>query len=675
MRRLILLLAFTACGGTPIDDRLPIDPFEPGSERPGSYGSGSGAGTTTPPGPPMCGEAARRCAHEFRYAGSPALPLTGAEQSVTLIGDFAPDGWTVGRPMTFAAGAFTVTTPVPWGKPVIYKFKITYSDGTPVRYTHDAANPTQVDDGFGGKNSVNPGQTCVTWTCESTQIQCPGGAVGGFDWRDAVLYFVLVDRFLDGDAGNNAPLSTPGLPASTNWKGGDWAGVTQRILDGYFTSLGVNALWLSVPFDQSDQAGIGDDGRLYSAYHGYWPKDLDKTEDRLGSSAALETLIDEAHKAGIKIIFDYAMNHVHVDSPVYQAHQNDGWFWDLKLNGQDCVCGTAQCTWGGAQAKRCWFRDYLPDFDFTNAQARAFSVNNAIQWIKTYQVDGFRLDALKHIELSWLTDLRQRLTTEVEGPLGAHVYLVGETFDGDRALLKSFVDPCRMLDGQFDFPLRAKVLDHLLGRRGQMKDLADFMDGNDNFYGDALMSTFIGNHDVPRPIHFAEDAPLWADVWANGKDRNFDNPPGQPGGAAAYERLALGMALLYTSRGVPLLYYGDEIGLAGAGDPDNRRVMPWSGYSPAQSALLDRLKKLGTLRGAHPALRRGQRATLELASDVWVYEMKDGVDRVVVALNRADAARTAKLPAGAWRDEMTGQAFSGPTVQVPARGFLILTPQ
>src|SRR5262249_31140669 len=157
-----------------------------------------------------------------------------------------------------------------------------------------------------------------------------------------------------------------------------------KIDDGYFTSLGINTLWLTVPMDNSESPGIGDDGMTYSGYHGYWPRDLTIPESRFGTDVELKALVQAAHASGIKVLIDYAMNHVHKASPVYTAHMNDGWFNPLMQAGQNCVCGTGACQYDGAYAKTCWFRDYLPDFNFNNAAARAFSTDNAIKWLTDY---------------------------------------------------------------------------------------------------------------------------------------------------------------------------------------------------------------------------------------------------------------------------------------------------
>ena len=271
-----------------------------------------------------------------------------------------------------------------------------------------------------------------------------------------------------------------------------------------------------------------------------------------------------------------------------------------------------------------------------------------------------------------LTDVRARVNAEVAWD--QRFYMVGETFDGSRDLIKSYVNPDTMLDGQFDFPLRGQILSTLLRRDGAMGDLAGFLQSNDTFYGaGSVMSTFIGNHDVPRVVHMAEDIPQFG-AWDGGKDRAWSNRPTQPGGDSAYERLAVAYALLFTSPGIPMIYYGDEFAMAGAGDPDNRHMMQWSNYSTAQTTLRDRIAALSKMRAQHPATRRGTRQQLGLAQDVLVYKMTDPGDIVYVALNRGDGSQQAVgLPTGDYMDAITGEAISAPVTLAP-RSALILVP-
>ena len=639
MRAVVLAcaLALTVLAGCPGTQ----DP--PGGGGDAAIDAATDAGVDAPV-TPACEHPIPTCSRTFTYGGAGA--------SVTLRGDFAADGWTVGVPMTRVGDQWQAAIPVADQQVVVYKL---FVDG---QWLTDPANPRSSPDGFGGRNSV------VRHDCD----QCPGRPT--LDWRDATLYFVMVDRFFDGNPANNAPL---GLEAPADYQGGDLVGLKQKIDSGYFDQLGVNALWLTSPLDNANARGRGSDGHDYSGYHGYWPRDLEQVESKIGTEAELKAVIDAAHAHGINVILDYVMNHVHDESPVYAAHRD--WFWpNDNGHGGDCVCGGG-CNWeDNFDRKRCWFTSYLPDFDFRNGDARRWSVENAVAWAKRVGADGFRLDAVKHIEDAWLTDLRGRLDGEVEWD--QIFYLVGETFTGERDLIKYYVRPDTMLDGQFDFPLRANILATVLRRAGSMQDLGNFLGSNDTFYGPgAVMSTFIGNHDVPRVIGFAEDQPLYGSDWDDGKARAWNNRPGLPGSSRPFERLAVAYTLLFTSPGVPLIYYGDEIGLPGGGDPDNRRFMPWSGLTADQTNLRATIEKLTRLRKDHAALRRGTRTIRGSAQHTLVYEMQAPGDDVYVALNRDDAAQPAGgLPAGEYDDLVHGGTVTAP-LSIPPRTGLVLRPR
>jgi glycosidase len=483
------------------------------------------------------------------------------------------------------------------------------------------------------------------------------------------MYFVMIDRFNNGDHSNDAPVA--GVAHEGDYQGGDFVGVTQKIESGYFDDLGINTLWITSPLDNADNANPGSDGHMYSGYHGYWPGDLSKAESKLGTQEELQQLVDTAHAHHIQVLVDYVMNHVHDTSPIYAAHKNDGWFWpDDNGAGGNCVCGGG-CSWDTDRTK-CWFDTFLPDFNFGNADARRWSVDNAVQWAKKIGIDGFRLDAVKHIETSWLTDLRARIQAEVawDQPF----YMVGETFDGDKGLIKSYVNPDTMLDGQFDFPLRGSILSTVLHRSGSMNDLAGFLSANDNFYGQgSVMSTFLGNHDVPRVIHHAEDTPVF-DPWDGGKWAAWDNRPGLPNYRRPFERLVVAYTLIYALPGIPMIYYGDEFGMPGGGDPDNRKMMQWDNYTSDQTWLRDQIKALIHARNAHEALRRGTRTQLGVSQDVLTYKMATSGDTVIVVLNRGDADQSIPgLPSGTFVNAITGQPFTGSTV--PARTSLLLVNQ
>ncbi|MEO8874381.1 MAG: alpha-amylase family glycosyl hydrolase, partial [Polyangiaceae bacterium] len=553
------------------------------------------------------------------------------------------------------------------GKVVQYKYFVNGST-----WILDPVSTATYTDGGGNTNSITTPVTCTDFLCADPPVPPPGV----YDWRDAVMYFVFVDRFNDGGAPNcNVAGTSSAGQANGNYEGGDWKGVTAKIDSGYFTDLGVNTLWITVPVKNADAAaysGVGGDNHIYSAYHGYWPTDLTALEPCFGSEADLKELVTEAHAKNLKVLFDFGMVLTTIDAPVYAQHPD--WFWPNQnpSGSGDCVCGQG-CDWN-TDGLRCWFAPYLPHWNYTNADARNFSVNAAVALAQNMGIDGYRLDAIKQVDSSWLTQARTQIQSQIvaKQPIPQRYYMVGETFDYDnRDYIKSFIDPTSKLDGQFDFPLRKRVVEATIMREYTgMNDLASYMDSNLYYYGvNAVMSTFIGNHDLPRVIHLAEDSPMWSDQAADGKDRNWSNQPVLPNYRRPFERVANAYAVLFTNQGIPLVYYGDEIGMNGAGDPDNRHMMNFTGWTSDQQYLHDRVKALAAARAAHPALRRGHRVTIGTPSaDLWVYSMATSGDEVYVAINRGDSDLQATgLPSGTLSELLTATTATGPSITIPAR--------
>ena len=600
-------------------------------------------------------------------------------------------------PSTIAAGGYALTywseENLWWGRFTIpngvYEYKLVLNEAD---YIQDPTNAEGVPDGFGGQNSL-------------LTVDCAAGGEGGscgdleaFDWRDTVMYFAMVDRFYDGD-GTSDPVAgaTEGDPLtgpSGQYEGGDLQGVTAQM--GYLADLGVTALWITAPFENRDTNGAaidpGADPNRYSGYHGYWPSPENvsyadpmnpaptpQVESRIGTAQDLRDMVDAAHGAdsanghGIKVLFDYVMNHVDLESGLYEAHPD----WFARRDGSFALCGPENLWDDPYWGTRCAFTDYLPPFDFDNADARAWSVADALWWAREFGIDGYRLDAIKHVPLSWLRDLRSELNAQLPDSAGDRFYLVGETFAYDDAgLIRSFIDPETLLDGQFDFPFKARLCEALFTPGGSMANFSSWMAGNDTFYGPgSLMTTWIGNHDIPRAIHFASREIGNCREGSSPSNGWTSNYP-QPGGAEPYERLGLAFAVMMTNPGIPLIYYGDEIGLAGGGDPDNRRAMPWDDtqLSSAQRALRDDVRALARLRAENPVVARGRRVTRSVDQDTWVYSMVgcgDGSPDVTVALNRADAPRPVSVPAGSYVDLLDGGTFEGGSVSLPPRSFSV----
>ncbi len=461
-----------------------------------------------------------------------------------------------------------------------------------------------------------------------------------FDYRDGLLYFAFTDRFKNGDPTNDAPSS--GVMSIANYEGGDFEGVRQSIESGYFDSLGVRSIWLSPPNANPGGGFIGSDGRQYSGYHGYWPSAGRDTQARFGSLEELRALIKAAHKHGIRILIDSVLNHVHTEHPLYVQHKNDGWF---KGDGS-CVCGGAGCDWD-VHRLDCWFTNYLPDVNYQSWDATEAMIDDALFWARDLDVDGFRVDAVKHFELAATQRLRGRLREAFEHA-GALYYLVGETFtggdDGGRQYIKTFISPTA-LNAQFDFPIYWAALGALAQYSSTMRDLEASCNATDATFGETPMSPFFGNHDVARFITMAAGM-----LSGDGKDQAWNAPPQAPTDSAGYIKLRLALTFLATQPGVPLLYYGDEVGLPGAADPDNRRFMKWDGYSAEESATLEHVKKVGAARRELVAIRRGARTTAWVDDNLYVYARYVGpsgtepAKAAVVAINRSWDPRSESVP-------------------------------
>lgn len=448
-----------------------------------------------------------------------------------------------------------------------------------------------------------------------------------FDWRDATMYLAFTDRFRDSDA-QKPPKPDTGLADIAAFAGGDFGGVLEAIEEGYFEELGVNTLWLSPIYENPEGAYLGKDGSLYTGYHGYWPIDPFAAETAYGGDAALHAVIAAAHARGMRVLFDVVLNHVHEDH-VYCA-ENPSWCQPT------CVCGTDNCDWEG-RALDCQFAPYLPDLNYRNPDIVDRVLDDVLKQMALFDVDGLRVDAAKHMDHVIMRTLRQRLD-KIEATGAAPFYTVGETFTGDRGLIMQYVSD-NELHGQFDFPLYYAVRG-AFGGGGSFRDLEGAVAAGRGAYGTHLsaMSPFMGNHDVERmatEIAGNSQGPFGqtADLMANGPADTITE-------WNIINRMAMGFAFVLTQPGVPLIYYGDEIGLAGGGDPDNRRMMPTS-LNANQTELLNRVKQLGVLRQQIPVLRRGTSKELWLDESVYVYvRAGEAGDAAIVAMNKGQLART-----------------------------------
>lgn len=485
-------------------------------------------------------------------------------------------------------------------------------------------------------------------------------------WRDAIVYQVMIDRFRADDGLALAPPPTPGSRA-----GGTLGGVEAMVASGYFEALGVSALWLSPVYVNPDEPREGTDGRLYESYHGYWVSRDREVDPRIGGEAALRSLISTAHARGIAVILDVVPNHVYETHEIVAAHRDDGWF---NEHPSECVCGTSTCPWADFM-QDCWFAPYLPDLRLEHPDAMNYAVGELSWWLDNFEIDGLRIDAVPMMPRA--ASLRIAHEVRRHSAPGRDRLLLGEVFTGAGpagvAGLRSYLGPDG-LDSVFDFPTMWALREVLADRSAGFTSLDALLDTIDaELEGSgAVLGRMLGNHDVIR---------FTTAVVGDGAGDPWLEPATQPEGTstdelAALERVGLALTLQLTLPGMPVIYYGDELALAGADDPDSRRVLPdLDSLSPARMALLEHARTLGKLRRCSSALRSTQRDTLHVGEDTYAYARiaEDGAT-VVVLLSRADEPRTITLP-GTALEGRVHDVLSGATLDLGASTSIELEPR
>jgi glycosidase len=342
-----------------------------------------------------------------------------------------------------------------------------------------------------------------------------------------------------------------------------------------------------------------------------------------------------AHDRGLRILFDVVPNHVHEQHPWVKEHPD--WF------KKDCTCGQGTCDWA-AHIKTCWFAPYLPDLDWTNLDVARAATREVMWWFDRWDADGLRIDAVPMMPRAATRRVAHAVRSRYEHP-GNVPYILGENFTGPGGYqsLRYDLGPFG-LDGSFHFPLMWTLRAALGAETAPMADIdASFRAGEVAWDGaGAVMGMMIGNHDVAR----------FASVSAGTADGDAWAPTPQPLDPVVYAKQRVALATVLTLPGAPVLYYGDEVGLAGRGDPDSRRVMPADGaLLPAQRATRDLAAKVGRARACAPSLRRGDLQTLLAEAERVVFARAlpaDPASAVLVALaRRPPLPATVALPRGA----------------------------
>lgn len=468
-------------------------------------------------------------------------------------------------------------------------------------------------------------------------LRAPEATAGGFAGvtPDDVVYLLIPDRFANGDPRNDA-LAESGPPADRSnpryYHGGDFAGIEQRL--PYLKDLGITALWM-LPVYKNSWAG-----KPPGFFYGYEAADYYDTDPRYGSLADLQRLVRKAHSMGIKVMQDQVANHCGPGHPWVKDPPTATWFNGLdrmpRLKNNFEIAALADPYAPPARKEnpiRGWFLGALPDLNQDDPLTRDYLIQNTLWWIAKTGIDGIRQDTYPYVSRAfwqhWQTAIERAYPKLfVTGEITASTPAVLSFFEG--GTVREGIDT--RLPSMLDFPLQAAIRE-VFGKGGSMKALSDLL-AQDSLYRrpDSLV-TFLGNHDIVRFLSVA-------------------------GGDV--QRLMLAQAFLLTTRGIPQLYYGDEIAM-GAGD--SPKTNTWSkdfpggfpgdpidaftaaGRTGEAATVFHHVQALLRFRQTHPALRTGNLVNLAVEQDRYAYLRSTPQEHVVILLNRGGSA-TVRLEAG-----------------------------
>lgn len=455
----------------------------------------------------------------------------------------------------------------------------------------------------------------------------PASRFQGFS-PDDVVYLIMPDRFANGDPSNDDPAISHGLfdrSKSRFYHGGDLQGIIDHL--GYLKTLGVTALWITPVYDNTNEVNrnqaIG--GQPVTDYHGYGTIDYYGVEEHLGSLDLLRKLVDDSHRAGMKVIQDQVANHVSPYHPWVTDPPDPTWFHGTASHHVDETwqIWTLPDPHASAEFRRGvlegWFQNVLPDMNQDDPEVARYEIQNALWWVGMAGFDGIRQDTLPYVDRRFWNNWSAALKRQYP-----NLRAVGEVFDKNPAVTSFFQGGTKRFDGVdsgidtlFDFPTYYTIRD-VFARGNAIDSVAQTLAEDRLYTNPKSLITFLGLHDVMR----------------------FMSEPG-----ATVEKLKLAFTFLLTARGTPMIYYGDEIGMPGADDPDNRRDFPggWkedtrnafeaSGRTAPETAVFDHVRKLTAVRAKLEPLRRGEMIDLAVTKQTWIYARQSGTEKVIIAIN------------------------------------------
>lgn len=446
-----------------------------------------------------------------------------------------------------------------------------------------------------------------------------------FDWDEAVVYFMMTDRFFDGNESNNTASGAdtygdnPGL-----YHGGDFAGVTAKL--DYLQDLGVNTIWITPIVENIKGVAVTDEGSkdvpYNAAYHGYWASDFTKLNPTLGTTGEFETMISEAHKRGMRIMVDIVVNHA--------GYGTESTFADM-LRDKSVSEGDIKSWQSG-----------LPDFATENADVRAKLVEWQTAWMMDYGVDYFRVDTVKHVDSTTWAALKNS-TTKVNSSFK----MIGEYFGAGYASNGSSLGTGQM-DADLDFDFNDQATSFV---SGNISSVEKFLSARNSALNNTYMTgQFLSSHD--------EDG--FKAALMNGKKYTEDE---------ATSAALVAATLQLTAKGIPVIYYGEEVGLSGLNNypyQTNRYDMDFS-KATKDNVTYQHYKNLLSIRNAYTdVFARGSRNVVA-SSDEEGYDVVSrsyGGTTLYVGMNIKDAAKEVKVPVNANAGDTVKNLYDGKTYTV-----------
>jgi glycosidase len=470
----------------------------------------------------------------------------------------------------------------------------------------------------------------------------------GFSSAD-VIYLIMTDRF--AHAGAALPEGDDrSLPHG--WHGGNIDGIAEHI--DYLKQLGVTAVWTTP---------VASNGAMPDSYHGYAATDLYAVDKHFGTLADYRRLSSDLHAHGMKLVIDLVPNHVGVEHPWMGDPPAPGWFHGSLAHHPAVETDFYQLVDPHAPPAAWrnivdgWFTDQMPDLNQRNPLVSQYLIQNALWWVETANLDGIRLDTFPYVDRSFWHDFDGALHS-----VYPHLTEVGEIFNGDPEVTSYFAGGAAHEDidtglyTPFDFPVYFKLRDVLIHGK-PMTELRDVLRQDSLYPHPDRLVPFIGNHDTTRFITEA-------------------------GGSTAKLKLALG--LLATLRGTPQIYSGDEIGMTGGPDPDNRHDFPGgfegdsrnaftqAGRTPEEQDVFAWTSSMLALRARQRVLETGTEQNLFADQDAFVF---------VRAFDEGGCAAGANPPAANTRvlivvnDSEKTKSIGIPTADTALAGCTSFTPQ